>query len=506
MLIILLAFALIRTLRGVPLASPPEPLDPFSVLALRDTQSHFGQRTINEIVISCFATIFACTWSAVHPNIPGITDSAWTRFKRRVTITIYALLAPEIMAGWAMEQRIAAKEIMDEYNKDINGLPLDTGRNILSEKLKGCFQAMFDTICGVFQESPLPPPLKEGKGPQWTLAHGFFLQMGGFMLCESGRPIQTLTDDSRWWTKAETTLIRNIQQKVIDPPRITEEDIQDRSKGDAISKTFIILQTTWFIVQCIARWSQRLPVTELEVVTLGFAMLNGITYGLWWDKPQNVGRPVFLERKKPQGDTSESAIKSSTMVTITSEDAETESNLQQAEPAKESWLRRSLRQEMQGHAHSPSLLWRLPSRILHALSRPLIKMADNNTVTKMRVGMFYRARNSGIEAGYVTYAIGTLFGSVHLIPSWSLHFSSRQEMWLWRVSAIIITAEPVLIGVCVYFDQVFLKFVFKNFMYIGAILYPIARIVLLTLSLTALRSLPPGALQTIEWTTFIPHL
>ncbi|KAF8188002.1 hypothetical protein BJ912DRAFT_1059561 [Pholiota molesta] len=488
MLIIFLVFAFIRTLRGVPLASPPEPPDPFSALALRDTQSHFGQRTINEIVISCFATIFACTWSAVHPNIPAVTDSAWTCFKRRVTITICALLAPELMTCWAISQRLAAKEIMDEYNEEFNGMTPDSGRKPLSEQFKGFFQR-------IFQDSDLPSPLKEGEGPQWTLAHGFFVQMGGFMLCESGRPIQTLVHPKLTW---------NIKQKVIDFPKITGEDINDRSKGDTISKTFIVLQTTWFVVQCIARWSRRLPVTELEIVTLGFAMLNGITYGLWWNKPQNVGRPVFLESKKQRGDT----IQPSLAGNIPFEDTATESNplLSQAEPGKESWLGRKLRQEMEEHAHSPNLLWRLPFRILQALVRPLRKMIGDDTVIKMRVGMFYTALNSGLEAEYAAAAISTLFGSVHLIPSWSLHFALRQEMWLWRGSAIIITAEPVLMGLCVYFDQGLLEIVSWMFAGVGMILYPIARMILLTLSLTALRSLPPGALQTIEWTTYIPHL
>jgi hypothetical protein len=119
MLIVLLIFALIRTLHGVPLISPSEPPDPFPALALRDTQSHFGQRTVNDIVIGCLATILACTWSAVHPNIPAVTDSTWTCFKRRVTMTICALLAPELMTLWAMRQRIAAKEIRDKYNKGL---------------------------------------------------------------------------------------------------------------------------------------------------------------------------------------------------------------------------------------------------------------------------------------------------------------------------------------------------------------------------------------------------
>jgi hypothetical protein len=393
----------------------------------------------------------------------------------------------------------------------INGSTADSGRKTLSEKFKGWFQDIFATICGVFQDSPLPPPLKEGKGPQWTLAHGFFLQMGGFMLCESGRPIQTLIDGTWESNKDDTRLIWNIEQKVIDPPRITEEDIRDRSKGDAITKTFIVLQTTWFIVQCIARWSQRIPVTELEVVTLGFAMLNGITYGLWWHKPQNVGRQVFLESKEPRGDSSGNFVDSSLVSNTTSEDAETESNplSRQAEPGKESWLRHKLRQELEECAHSPSLLWRPASRILHALLRPLMKMMVDGTVTKMRVGMFYSAWAGGDEAGYATYAIGALFGSVHLIPSWFFQFSSRQEMWLWQVSAITITAEPIFMGISTYADTTnrnILAGILDIPGAIGAGLYLTARIILLTLSFTALRSLPSATLQTIEWTRFIPHL
>lgn len=40
---------------------------------------------------------------------------------------------------------------------------------------------------------------------------------------------------------------------------------------------------------------------------------------------------------------------------------------------------------------------------------------------------------------------------VHLIPSWFLGFSSPQELWLWRVSAIVITVEPISMGSWCYF-------------------------------------------------------
>ena len=38
------------------------------------------------------------------------------------------------------------------------------------------------------------------------------------------------------------------------------------------------------------------------------------------------------------------------------------------------------------------------------------------------------------------------------------------------------------------------------------LLYIIARAVTLVLALTSLRDLPPGAFDTVHWTTFIPHI
>ncbi|KAF8193348.1 hypothetical protein BJ912DRAFT_1141829 [Pholiota molesta] len=522
MIIILFVFALIRTLHGVPLSSPSEDPDGLLVLHIRDTQVHFGQRGVNTILISCFATIFACTWSAVHPNIPAPTDCWWTRVKRQATTMVYALLAPEVITAWAMMQRLAARENAREYNASLAHC-LNNSEHALPDRKSG---SVLDAIRGLFYDSELPPALEESKGHQWTLTHGFFLQMGGFLLSEDGRPTQILAGESA--RDQESRIIWNIQNGRIDPPRLTEEDIKDRSKGDAISKTFIILQTTWFIVQCIARWSQRLPVTELEVVTLGFALLNGITYGLWWNKPQNVGRPVLLEIKKLRKASLEVPIKPSNTTNDLGakdpknldEDAETsdtgcERTLPQPNIRKESWLRRKLCKETEERASAPwTLLWRVPIRLLVASIRPLNKMTgDFNSqymAGSLRVGMFYTAFDGNArvdEAMMATAAIGTLFGVVHLVPSWFLAFASPQEKWLWRVSAIVITVEPISMGCWCYFmpvGGVSLHGIIG--VCIAGPCYIISRIILLTLSLTSLRSLPSGALQTIEWTTFIPHL
>ena len=58
---------------------------------------------------------------------------------------------------------------------------------------------------------------------------------------------------------------------------ITKSDILGRSKASGITKFLTMGQTTWFIVQTIARLVQGLTLTELEVITLSYAALHGVT-------------------------------------------------------------------------------------------------------------------------------------------------------------------------------------------------------------------------------------
>ena len=78
----------------------------------------------------------------------------------------------------------------------------------------------------------------------------------------------------------------------IDFPSVTVEEIEDRSKSDGFSKTIALGQTLWFVAQCIARRSQHLDLTLVELLTLSLAALNGLMYFLWWNKPLDVRCPV----------------------------------------------------------------------------------------------------------------------------------------------------------------------------------------------------------------------
>jgi len=78
-------------------------------------------RTRQSIIWSCLATIFACTWVAIHPNLPDPRCSNWSQFKHRVAMMILTIFAPEFILIWALRQRIGARCIMKEYNNTVLG-------------------------------------------------------------------------------------------------------------------------------------------------------------------------------------------------------------------------------------------------------------------------------------------------------------------------------------------------------------------------------------------------
>jgi hypothetical protein len=105
--------------------------------------------------------------------------------------------------------------------------------------------------------------------------------------------------------------------------------------------------------------------------------------------------------------------------------------------------------------------------------------------------------------------VSTVFGGIHCI-GWSFDFPSHTEQLLWRISSVAITGIPlgiVVIGMFLNPGPFDISDALSIILIILlTLLYPISRVLLLVVSFTALRSLPSSAFQTVEWTTFLPHL
>ena len=135
---------------------------------------------------------------------------------------------------------------------------------------------------------------EKGRAP-WTMVHGFYAGMGGFTfevdfsdeesdLFGVGHPRLTITPRG-------IALLARCGRL----PHISKEDIVDKSKSDGIAKSVACLQAGWMIVQILGRVALGLPVTLLEINTLGHILCAFVIYILWWHKPQTILEPTKLE-------------------------------------------------------------------------------------------------------------------------------------------------------------------------------------------------------------------
>jgi hypothetical protein len=75
-------------------------------------------RTLWDILLTCGLTLFACTWTAIHTNIPGMDEGVFAVASRRLFIMVVALIAPELMITWATRQFFSARRAAKDFNTD----------------------------------------------------------------------------------------------------------------------------------------------------------------------------------------------------------------------------------------------------------------------------------------------------------------------------------------------------------------------------------------------------
>ena len=90
-------------------------------------------RSIWNIIWSCIATIFSCTWVAVHPNMPcpkkregkncfqkWIRNPLLSFVEHRLPLFVCALLVPEYVLAWAIRQYLRAREIARDNKGELD--------------------------------------------------------------------------------------------------------------------------------------------------------------------------------------------------------------------------------------------------------------------------------------------------------------------------------------------------------------------------------------------------
>ncbi|KAG1814712.1 uncharacterized protein BJ212DRAFT_1432092 [Suillus subaureus] len=342
-----------------------------------------------------------------------------------------AFLAPEFVVGWAAWQFLNARRVAKAFNDELRVQPAQPYCY-----RRAIWQKLVVMLLGGSRS------LSDG----WTETHGFFAWMGGFMLYVDGGPRGILTPDE---------LLQFVRDGCVEMPAITEADIKDRSKGDMLSKWVAILQLVWFVIQLIARYIQNLPVTLLEIDTLGVAALTCISYGFWLNKPKDVRLPYIVHWKDPT-----------------------------APPLPDS----------------------------------LDSDKEHGTLSILRLLFNYGTElTGGLTPDKITIIIGCIsgmaFGVIHCL-GWNFLFPRHAEQILWRVASIGIPFTfsgiqlPMLLNVLdgwISFRPPFSRVNTPISGYI-AVYYIPARVSIIVLMMLSLRSLPPGTYDTVAWSKFIPHV
>jgi hypothetical protein len=403
------------------------------------------------ILWSSVFTLLVCSWTVQHLNVPLQTieqkgflptvERYAMKFWRKVKWMLLTLLTPEFLIGKARQDYVRAKASINEMSQ----IAIDSGFS-------------------------------------WTVTHGFYADMGGFVLKarqrRGGQTVQTpvyLNCQSLRFACQGTPTAAPLMSRL---PTIAKKEIEDKSKGDFFVKAIAVIQVSWMFIQTVARGARGLAVSQLELSVLGYSACTIITYFLCWSKPQDVQVPTVLRVDQEYGEKKLSD--------------EHLAQIQNYTPR--SWFHISLR------------LFRLGRRDYRTdVLRPIANDARYDDVKSI---FFSGASLTRMDDGFLV--AGFVFGSVHC-AAWDFDFPTPTEQLLWRVSSLI-TAGILPFYYFVLLYDIHVKWpgfihslVVPPFEVVLALAYILARFYLIVEIFRSLCFLPPSAFLT-TWSTEIPNV
>jgi hypothetical protein len=233
----------------------------------------------------------------------------------------------------------------------------------------------------------------EEKKSKWTLAHCYFANMGGFAYI-SGEPRFLITAQQ----------LANEKSPTFANPTIAEEDIKDKSKQDWLAKLLTALQISQLILSIITRRIQGIHFSQLETVTLSFAICGVLIYCAYFYKPQNIDRAMRFK-----SDAHETALKIS---------------LQRSEQPYDSFWAIMLNKQAALNATDSSKPKKAP------------RIPNDNVPV-------YRGNNDVHPAVYLLALASGLFGAIHAI-AWKFEFPTEEERLLWQIATCISSGSPIV--------------------------------------------------------------
>ncbi|THW34039.1 hypothetical protein D6D21_09758 [Aureobasidium pullulans] len=241
------------------------------------------------LLSSCITTLVLCVYTAVHLNIPEHGKerqqyfrkigpacprnrclNAWEQYRTasRITQVVHKAYPPALTSPWYRNFWASCKRAPRRWFST----GVDTEECLDSQIPLGSLNTDTSAYCH-----------------PWTLTHGFYAAMGGFVIRSEdigyGTGVFVLSE------RGIHFLAETMPESI---PNIPESEILDKSKASTLAKTIVCLQALWFCIQCIARLSQGASISFLELNVLGHCLCAFATYAIWWKKPTDVSQPTSL--------------------------------------------------------------------------------------------------------------------------------------------------------------------------------------------------------------------
>lgn len=445
-----------------------------------------GSRTTFDIIWGCVAVIIVCTYKVIHLNLPAKkeADAAWSellfwkKWLRKFKWMFFMAVSPELLFSMALLDWLWARDSVRKFaqvNLKYHSSMLSHAKStaeIIASNQEGRFLS-------ILRRTPHHVPLRA-----WTQEHAHYANMGGYIItfpkqdtseqygvtaqmlvaptAEALRPAAEYNHPSFPLSAAQLLVL--VEEFMYEIPYITQNDIKDRSKADAFTKLFAIGQSSWLIVQCIARAAQGLPFTELELATMGFVGYAVALYLLWWHKPFDVEHSVSIE----------------------------------CPPQDQEQVIERLRGMFETRYKSKYLSPRWDDFLREERIRNWAYMHD------LELG-----RKTWLASTLSIIGIGMLFSGLHL-AAWNWAFPSMVETWLWRSSALFATAACIPVAILLPFmgigQERWQRYIVRFFFYPLAALYLMSRATLMCQTFLCFRAMPDGVYLAVQWTLFLPRL
>ncbi|KAI9718373.1 MAG: hypothetical protein M1812_004094 [Candelaria pacifica] len=464
------------------------------------------------------------------------------------------MFAPEVVLFCAWRQYWEAFSLKRKINSMGDSVYSNVPSVESTKKPEGCPCSRHETIEAPPTHKRSSASLKDSEDigltrkaafVPWTMHQAFFAVMGGFVV-ESRRfnPSSHLTfTPGGIFELAKAGLL----------PRISTEVIEDKSKADAIAKLVVCVQASWFLVQSIARVIQGMQLTLLEIHTLTHIGCAFFMYLVWFHKPYSVTSPETCTEPEIVEMAALFALKYRT-VSRDGDDhgVDYSSAVQwsccQTDEVGIEQVRGSYRVHDAAN-QKPFVHLELANRAIDRLrgrgSHFNWEICQKGELEFNAVYTVFAQSNLHIEGPlheatgtihdqpawfvhtetYLSLFVSALYGGAHL-GAWGYQYPTALEQWMWRASGIAMVTCPCLmavmwslmdlkksvrqghnskvaksLGLLISGVQLFPATVCAA---VGVV-YPFARIFLSAESFASLRSLPPSAYETIEWTNFLPH-